>query len=336
MKKWIFLLSLSFAFLCGAQPSEIPDDSLRILHGQRLYQNHCSRCHEVGKQKLGPSLAGVVDRRSVPWLIDFIQNSQSVINSGDPYALHLFRQYSGMVMPAFDQLTDSSTLSILAYLKKESSATYYDFAEDSAVFYDKALIDRAEIRASKKQPAEPDYYRMPDSLTLPHESAVVLKGKDIFNNQCATCHGIHETRKGPALASVTDRRPLPWLLDFLDSPKSVLESGDDYANFLLTSYPFVMPGFDFLTTEDKLAVFAYIRDESGAPTHIAGVNARSGKVAESSGQPQVLPERNIEDKPPLHRPENDALWNVIGSMLAFLLIGVPVWLIRKFYQKRRD
>ncbi|RED99771.1 c-type cytochrome [Marinoscillum furvescens] len=336
MKKWTTMLCTVLALMCGAQPADIPDDSLRVIHGQELYQNLCSRCHDVGNQKLGPSLAGVVDRRPVPWLLRFIQNSQQVVDSGDPYARHLFRTYSHMVMPAFDQLSDSATLSILAYLKKESSAAYYDFAEDSAVYYDKALIDKAHDRASKKQAEERDYYGVSDTLTIPRGSAVLLKGKELFNSQCATCHGIHETRKGPALASVTDRRPLPWLLDFIDSPKEVLETGDDYANFLLTSYPFVMPGFEFLTTDDKLAVLSYVRETTGAPSHIAGVNARSGKAADSTPQLQALPEKNLGEGPPPHRPDNQGLWNILGGIIIALMLIVLLVLVLKFIKGKKD
>ena len=50
------------------------------------------------------------------WLIAFTRNSTAVIESGDPYAVHLYNAYSQQVMPAFPELTDAEIMQIYGYI----------------------------------------------------------------------------------------------------------------------------------------------------------------------------------------------------------------------------
>lgn len=42
---------------------------------------------------------------------------------------------------------------------------------------------------------------------LPHEEAVIKKGKDLYTNLCLTCHGLSGKGDGPAAASLGHRPP---------------------------------------------------------------------------------------------------------------------------------
>ncbi len=76
----------------------------------------CKACHNIdGPKLIGPSLAGVTERRTTEWLIKFIRNSQEVIQSGDPIAVQLFEENNKIPMPA-NPLTDEQILDILAYI----------------------------------------------------------------------------------------------------------------------------------------------------------------------------------------------------------------------------
>ena len=46
----------------------IPVDSDIIGQGQTLFKNNCAVCHAVHEQVVGPALAGVHERRPLPWL----------------------------------------------------------------------------------------------------------------------------------------------------------------------------------------------------------------------------------------------------------------------------
>lgn len=102
-------------------PDELPSDAQSIAHGKQLFGQHCNVCHMVEKQLIGPALASVHNRRPLPWLVQFIKNSQYVINEmDDEYAQHLFSQYNEVLMPEFEFLSNEDIYSILAYIKSES------------------------------------------------------------------------------------------------------------------------------------------------------------------------------------------------------------------------
>lgn len=107
-------------------PDEVPSDAASVARGRDLFGQHCTVCHLVEKQLIGPALASVHNTRPIPWLITFIKNSQYVIReTDDEYAQHLFEEFNGQIMPAFEFLSDDDILNILAYIKAESVAPTY-------------------------------------------------------------------------------------------------------------------------------------------------------------------------------------------------------------------
>ena len=110
--------------LTGTPSNEVPDDSESVTQGRSLFGQHCTVCHAVGKQIIGPALASVQNRRPIDWLVGFIQNSQHVIiDQEDEYAQYLYQQYEQQVMPNFEFLSRDEILDILAYIQVESSST---------------------------------------------------------------------------------------------------------------------------------------------------------------------------------------------------------------------
>jgi len=77
----------------------------------------CKACHTIGGGKLvGPDLQGVTERHDEEWLIKFIQNSQELINAGDPEAVKIFEEYNKIPMPP-NNLTDDQVRDILLYIE---------------------------------------------------------------------------------------------------------------------------------------------------------------------------------------------------------------------------
>jgi cytochrome c2 len=77
----------------------------------------CAACHTIGGGRvIGPDLQGVSERRDEAWLIKFIQNSQAMIQAGDPDAVKIFAEYNNIPMPP-NNLTDDQVRTLLAYIE---------------------------------------------------------------------------------------------------------------------------------------------------------------------------------------------------------------------------
>jgi mono/diheme cytochrome c family protein len=60
-------------------------------------------------------------------------------------------------------------------------------------------------------------------------SAAEKAGEALFRANCAQCHAVNEKVVGPALAGITQRRPIAWLVPWVQNSAKVVASGDDYA-----------------------------------------------------------------------------------------------------------
>ncbi len=92
----------------------------------------------------------------------------------------------------------------------------------------------------------------------------IQEGEVIFTDICSNCHTIGAgDRRGPDLLGVTQRRDQPWLEDFINNPRQVIESGDPYAVALMKKFNNrVMPTLD-LTADQIKAVISYIGAQTG-------------------------------------------------------------------------
>lgn len=88
--------------------------------GKRLWEGNCTSCHAVSAEVVvGPGLKGILERRTIEWLIPWVKNSQAVIKSGDKYAVELFAKYNKSVMTSFN-FKDDEIKAIFAYVDKAS------------------------------------------------------------------------------------------------------------------------------------------------------------------------------------------------------------------------
>ncbi|NJM94561.1 MAG: c-type cytochrome [Cytophagales bacterium] len=97
-------------------------DPAVIAAGESLFKANCAVCHAVHEKVVGPALKDVHQRRPLPWILNFVRNSQKVIQGGDEYAVNLYNQYNKTEMPAFD-FKDEEISSIVAYVAQESAKT---------------------------------------------------------------------------------------------------------------------------------------------------------------------------------------------------------------------
>jgi len=77
----------------------------------------CKACHTIGGGRLvGPDLKGITQQRDEEWLIKWIQNSQAMVQAGDPEAVKIFEEYNKIPMPSND-LTDEQVKDLLLYIE---------------------------------------------------------------------------------------------------------------------------------------------------------------------------------------------------------------------------
>jgi glucose/arabinose dehydrogenase/mono/diheme cytochrome c family protein len=129
MKKGILIIAacillgmlpyLSSSYFKAASESNhdrsIATDSASIALGQSTFAENCSACHNFRNDGIGPQLGGITAAVSVDWIKSFIKNPESVIESGDERALHLYEKYK-TIMPSFAGYSDEQLNSIVAFL----------------------------------------------------------------------------------------------------------------------------------------------------------------------------------------------------------------------------
>jgi cytochrome c551/c552 len=101
-----------------------------VEEGKRIFTSRCAACHNVNKTLTGPALAGVEERRSIDWIISFVQSSQTLVKSGDKDAVALFEQFNKIPMPDHKDLSADDIRNIMQYVKSSTAAP----AENKAPF----------------------------------------------------------------------------------------------------------------------------------------------------------------------------------------------------------
>lgn len=102
--------------------SEAPLELPRLSEGQLLFRSRCSVCHRIGlgdgKDRVGPNLAGVTDRRSRDWLQRFIMEPDKMLAENDPTAIQLFHEYDRIPMPNLG-IPEREANTLIDYLEVE-------------------------------------------------------------------------------------------------------------------------------------------------------------------------------------------------------------------------
>jgi mono/diheme cytochrome c family protein len=100
----------------------IPGDAIAIANGDALFKNNCAQCHAVNEKVVGPALAGITKRRSLSWLVPWVQNSAKVVASGDEYAVKIYNDNGKQQMPSF-ALSKKEIQDIIAWIDSQQGTT---------------------------------------------------------------------------------------------------------------------------------------------------------------------------------------------------------------------
>ena len=108
-----------------------------------------------------------------------------------------------------------------------------------------------------------------------------VKGKQLFNQNCAACHALDRRMTGPALAEVATRLTeqegleCEWIYAWIKNSPGVIASGDAYANRIYAEYnQAAMTPFPTLSNQDINDILAYT--EAPAPAPVAAATRRGG------------------------------------------------------------
>lgn len=163
--------------------------------------------------------------------------------------------------------------------KKFTDSLYYSFA---AMFGNKSLVPRM---------------RFSEADTIAYGSA----GERIFIQNCAVCHSMGSNKiTGPGLENVMSRVPgETWLKKFIKNNKSLIASGDSYANKIFKENGHAdMTVFDFISDEDLTALLNYIKNPSMTSENRGdGINpAKIKTIWSKEFQNTLLSTREFEER----------------------------------------
>ncbi|MCC6220359.1 MAG: c-type cytochrome [Deltaproteobacteria bacterium] len=117
-------------------------------------------------------------------------------------------------------------------------------------------------------------------LLTPTHLLAQAEGERLFQaSGCVGCHSIGGGRLvGPDLKGVLDRRDEQWLVSFVKSPKTMIDSGDATAKALLAEYNNVLMPDASITEEQIRSILDYIKTSSGSADGGAQSQGSAGAV----------------------------------------------------------
>ena len=93
-----------------------PLDETMVAGGKSVFEVKCSSCHKLTGEKLvGPGFAQVTDRRTPEWIMNFVTNTDEMIEK-DTAAQRLLEQC--LVRMPNQSLSDQDARHVLEYLRK--------------------------------------------------------------------------------------------------------------------------------------------------------------------------------------------------------------------------
>ena len=103
-----------------------------------------------------------------------------------------------------------------------------------------------------------------------------VKGKELFNANCAACHKLDAKMTGPMLRGISAKHDKEWLYKWIHNSSALIKSGDADAVKLWEEYkPSVMTAFPQLSTGDIDNIIAYTDTPvppPPGPTIVTGTN----------------------------------------------------------------
>ncbi|SFW79721.1 c-type cytochrome [Chitinophaga sancti] len=95
-------------------------DQKMIAAGKTVYEVKCAACHKLTDEKLvGPGWKGVTTRKSPEWIMNFVSNTDEMIDK-DPHAQAMLAVC--MVRMPNQHLSDEETRDVLEFMRNNDSS----------------------------------------------------------------------------------------------------------------------------------------------------------------------------------------------------------------------
>lgn len=113
------------------------------------------------------------------------------------------------------------------------------------------------------------------------------KGKQLFKNNCASCHNMEKKVVGPALKNVVKNQGEDWTKSWIKNNQKLRDAGDKHANQIFKEYNgMAMPAYEHLGDEaivDLTAYLAQYNDKKAEATANQPAPAATQQVVVQSG-----------------------------------------------------
>lgn len=110
-----------------------------------------------------------------------------------------------------------------------------------------------------------------------------IKGKELFNSNCAACHKLDAKSTGPALRGISEKHAMPWLYKWIHNSSDLIKSGDAAAVKVFEANNKVpMTAFPALSEGDIDNIIAYT-SEPKAEAPVAAVGGTVAGAAQEGG-----------------------------------------------------
>jgi len=135
-----------------------------------------------------------------------------------------------------------------------------------------SLTSYAQDAASAAPAAAPAATATPAAAPATTSGGDAVKGKDIFNTNCAACHKLDAKATGPALRGVGSKYEKAWLYKWIHNSADLIKSGDAAAvKVFEENNKIPMTGFPQLSEADIDNIIAYTMEpKAAAPAAVAG------------------------------------------------------------------
>lgn len=111
-----------------------------------------------------------------------------------------------------------------------------------------------------------------------------VKGKELFNANCAACHKLDAKSTGPALRGVSGKYEMSWIYKWVNNSSDLIKSGDAQAvKTFEENNKAVMTAFPQLSTGDIDNIIAYTSEPKAEAPVAAGATAAPGTAGTESG-----------------------------------------------------
>lgn len=122
------------------------------------------------------------------------------------------------------------------------------------------------------------------SLFAQDASGDPVKGKQLFNQNCAACHSLTKKMTGPPLAAVGEKYEKEWLHSWIKNSMAMVKAGDERAVKVYNEYnQAMMTPFPTLSEQDIDDILAYADAPAPAPATPVAATGDAPAAAATSG-----------------------------------------------------